>query len=124
MKSKPSYEALQSELDEVKHQLFEAHEIIEAIRTGQVDALVVEQEDQHQLYTLKSADLAYRVFIEKMTEGAITLGKDGTILYCNSQFARLVEKPISGIIGSSLSDFITEQCQEEYNKLLRTIIPG
>ncbi len=124
MKSKPSYEALQSELVEVKHQLFEAHEIIEAIRTGQVDALVVEQEDQHQLYTLKSADLAYRVFIEKMTEGAITLGKDGTILYCNSQFARLVKKPISGIIGSSLSDYITENCQEEYTKLLNQSFQG
>jgi len=124
MKSKPSYEALESELDEVKHQLFEAHEIIEAIRTGQVDALVVEQEDQHQLYTLKSADLAYRVFIEKMTEGAITLGKDGTILYCNSQFARLVERPISGIIGSSLSGFITEKCQEDYRKLLTQSFQG
>ena len=39
---------------EVRHQLYEAKETIEAIRTGQIDALVVEGHDGHQLYTLKS----------------------------------------------------------------------
>jgi hypothetical protein len=35
--------------------------------------LVVETEDGPQLYTLKSADHTYRVFIEKMKEGALHL---------------------------------------------------
>ena len=58
-------ELLQAELEELRHQLFEAQETIEAIRTGQVDALVVEAENEHTVYTLKTADQAYRVFIEK-----------------------------------------------------------
>jgi uncharacterized coiled-coil DUF342 family protein len=41
VKSK-TVEELQAELDEVRYQLREANETIEAIRTGQVDALVVE----------------------------------------------------------------------------------
>ena len=92
--------ALQQELDEVRHQLYEAKETIEAIRTGQIDALVVEGNNGHQLYTLKSADITYRVFIEKMTEGAITLNKEGIVLYCNSKFASMVEAPLSSVIGS------------------------
>src|SRR5690349_15252794 len=93
------YRQLLSELDEVKRQLYEANETIEAIRTGQIDGLMVEGENGHQLYTLKSADIAFRVFIEKMTEGALTLSQDGLILYCNSQFASMVNRPLSSVIG-------------------------
>ena len=57
-------------MEELRFQLNEANETIEAIRTGQIDALVVQGQNGHQLYTLKSADQTYRVFIEKMTEGA------------------------------------------------------
>lgn len=60
-----SAEELQAELEELRHQLFEANETIEAIRTGQIDALVVEGDGGNKLYTLKTADQAYRVFIEK-----------------------------------------------------------
>jgi PAS domain S-box-containing protein len=103
-----TYNDLLSELEEVKRQLYEANETIEAIRTGQVDALVVEGAGGHQLYTLKSADMTFRVFIEKMTEGAVTLSAEGIILYCNSQFASMVSRPISGVIGSSFDEFISE----------------
>src|SRR5688500_12258176 len=103
-----TYHDLLSELEEVKRQLYEANETIEAIRTGQVDALVVEGAGWHQLYTLKSADITYRVFIEKMTEGAVTLSKEGLILYCNSQFASMVNRSISTVIGCHFEDFVTE----------------
>ena len=78
-------EELQEELEELQYRLDEANETIEAIRTGQIDALVVQGDNGHQLYTLKTADQTYRVFIEKMTEGAVTLNSEGLILYCNSQ---------------------------------------
>src|SRR6476646_7381469 len=108
---------LQQELDEVRHQLYEAKETIEAIRTGQVDALVVEGRDGHQIYSLKSADITYRVFIEKMTEGAITLNKQGFILYCNSKFASMVEHPLSSVIGSSFIDFIAPESKWYFNSM-------
>ena len=87
MKETKTYEELLEELEELSFQLKEANETIHAIRTGQIDALVVETEEGPQLYTLKSADHTYRVFIEKMKEGAVTLNSNGIILYSNSQFA-------------------------------------
>jgi len=110
-------EDLEKELEELRMQLEEANDTIEAIRTGQVDALVVHSEDGHQLYTLKSADQTYRVFIEKMTEGAVTLNPDGLILYCNSQFARMVNLPLSNVIGLPFKEFVTEDNQEQYKEL-------
>ncbi|HUR66760.1 MAG TPA: ATP-binding protein [Chitinophagaceae bacterium] len=113
-----TYESLVDELEELKLQLLEANETVEAIRSGQVDALVVKTGDDHQLYTLKSADQTYRVFIEKMKEGAVNLNKDGIILYSNSQFASMVDLPLSRIIGLQFSDFVPDKFQEEYERLI------
>jgi PAS domain S-box-containing protein len=112
-----SIEALQQELEQLRHELDEANETIEAIRTGQVDALVVKGDKGHELYTLKSADQTYRVFIEKMTEGAVTLNRHGLILYCNSQFAKMVHLPLSQVIGMSFNEFIAPENKNAYNTL-------
>jgi len=107
------------ELEELRIQLNEANETIEAIRTGQVDALVVQGKDGHQLYTLKSADQTYRVFIEKMTEGAVTINKSGLILYCNSQFASMVGQPLSLVIGVPFENFVADEYKALYKDLFR-----
>jgi two-component system phosphate regulon sensor histidine kinase PhoR len=107
-----SYEELLAELSEMRIQLEEATDTIEAIRLGEIDALVVKADDGHQLYTLKSADQTYRIFIEQMTEGAVTLNPEGHILYSNSQFAELVDSPLEKVTGKSFYNFITEDCQE------------
>jgi PAS domain S-box-containing protein len=110
-------EDLERELEELRAQLEEANDTIEAIRTGQVDALVVQNDNGHQLYTLRSADHTYRVFIEKMTEGAITLDASGLILYCNSRFAAMVGMPLSHVIGLPFERFIAPENKEQYKRL-------
>ena len=110
---------LEKELEELRYQLEEANETIEAIRTGQVDALVVQGNNGHQLYTLKSADHTYRVFIEKMTEGAVTLNSSGIILYCNSQFATMVNLPLSNVIGLPFENFIAPENSGQYKELFK-----
>jgi PAS domain S-box-containing protein len=41
-----------------------------------------------------------------MNEGAVTLGSDGTILYCNGRLAELLLRPSEQVIGSSMYRFI------------------
>jgi len=93
-------------------QLEEATDTIDAIRLGEIDALVVKANDGHQLYTLKSADQTYRIFIEQMTEGAVTLNPEGYILYSNSQFADLVGLSLEKVTGKLFYNFIVDECQE------------
>jgi len=119
MEAGKTYDQLIQENENLQLQLEEATETINAIRTGQVDALVVKGEDGHQLYTLKTADQTYRVFIEKMNEGAVTLNEDGIILYCNSKFASIVSMPLSKVIGLRFSDFISADFLEIYEQLFR-----
>ncbi len=113
-----TYKELQEELDEIRFQLQEANELIHAIRTGQVDALVINEGEGHQLYTLKSADHTYRVFIERMKEGAVTLSRDGIILYCNTQFATMVGLPLSKVLGLGFESFIPEEYKLDYHSLV------
>jgi PAS domain-containing protein len=63
--------------------LDEAEDTLRAIRSGEVDALVVSGVGGDQIFTLKGAELPYRVLIEDMNEGALTLAMDGVILYAN-----------------------------------------
>jgi len=114
-----TYDQLVKENESLHWQLEEATDIIHAIRTGQIDALVVKKEDGHELYTLKTADQTYRVFIEKMNEGAVTLNNDGIILYCNSMFASMVNVPLSKVIGLSFHTFIARECQEDYKEIFQ-----
>jgi len=117
MNSVKTYDELLNENESLLRQLEEATDIIHAIRTGQIDALIVKGKDGHELYTLKTADQTYRVFIEKMNEGAVTLNTDGVILYCNSMFATMVDVPLSKVIGMSFENFIAENCVEAYHEI-------
>lgn len=119
MKVKKTYEELNKKVSELRAQLDEAHEIINAIHKGEIDAFVVNNEGRHELYTLKSADKTYRLFIEKMNEGAITLNRQGIVLYSNSAFAHLLNAPLGNVIGSPFEDFIPADHRSMVIQLIR-----
>lgn len=89
----------------LQNRLEEVQEILTAIRTGSVDALVLDGPNGEQVYTLEGADHPYRLFIETMNEGAVTTAADGTIVYCNQRAGDLLGKPLEQIFGRQFSDF-------------------
>ncbi|MBB6189337.1 PAS domain-containing sensor histidine kinase [Rhodanobacter sp. MP7CTX1] len=95
-----------SQLIELQDRLREAEETLDAIRNGEVDALVVGGPSGQQVYTLENADRPYRVLIEQMQEGAVTLSEDGVMLYCNQRFAALVGADRQTLIGESIERFL------------------
>ena len=97
---------LLAEIESLRARLQEAEDTLQAIRTGQVDALLVEGETGDQVFTLKGAEHGYRLFVEGMHEGAVTLRADGLILHCNAQFASLLAIPLGKVIGASFTDFV------------------
>jgi len=118
LQKNPTYKELLSLVSDLRSELDEANDTIEAIRTGQVDALIVKGSNGHQLYTLKSADHTYRLFIEKMNEGAVTLNNDGIILYSNSKFGQLVNSPLAKIVGTPFEQFIAMGYKHQFALLM------
>ena len=99
-------EQLIIENEELRSRLAEMEDAISAIRNGEVDAIMVSGKKGEQVYSVSSAETPYRTFIEEMSEGAVTLTKEGTILYCNPRFADIVQTPYEKVIGSSIKRFI------------------
>src|SRR5579862_9180286 len=104
----PTYEQLVTRVSELTAKLQESSEIIDSIRRGEVDAFIVQNNGKNEIYTLRSADKAYRLFIEKMNQGAVTLGANGVVVYANSSFAALVDTPLEQVIGRLFVDFIPD----------------
>lgn len=111
-------EQLIIENEALHSRLVETEEVLEAIRVGEVDAIVVPGRKGEQVYSLSSAETLYRTFIEEMDEGAVTLSGEGLIIYCNQRFAKLVNEPVERVIGSYFKRFIVPNDRSKFDKLL------
>ena len=107
------------EIEDLRARLQESEETLRAIRKGEVDALVVtERQGGERVYTLRSADRPYRLMIEGMRQGAVTLTPAGVVLYCNACFAGLVKAPLSSLAGSSMQPLLDPASQPLFQALL------
>jgi PAS domain S-box-containing protein len=107
------------EVTELRARLAEARETLRAIRSGEVDAVVVGGREGPQVFTLAGAGHPYRVLIESMNEGAVTVTADKVILYANQCFARMVRCPLEQVTGGSLRRFLSAADQAALRPLLR-----
>lgn len=111
--------SLNKEIKDLRQNLHDAEESIDAINAGKIDALVISNEKQLKVFTEKTADKTYRILIEKMHEGAVTLNKDETILYSNSKFANMVNLPLQKVIGTKFKNFIHDSSKEQFKILIK-----
>jgi signal transduction histidine kinase len=98
--------------------LDEAEETLRALRSGEVDAVVASGPDGDSVYTLKGADNAYRIMVQNMAEGALTVTPDGLILFSNEQFASMLAIPLERVIGSFIQDFTAAEDASMLSALL------
>jgi two-component system, sensor histidine kinase len=96
-----------TEMEELRARLAEAESNLHAIYSGEIDALLLADENgERRVFTLRSADAPYRALVERMQEGAATLSVAGDIVYCNQRFADLVDVPLEQVFGSSIGRFL------------------
>jgi PAS domain S-box-containing protein len=92
---------------ELETRLEECEDTLGAIRRGEIDAIVVEDPPGiPRIYTLESADRPYRLLIEQIREGAVTLDGDGTVIYCNLRLAEMLRIGQEHLVGRSLQPFL------------------
>ena len=84
---------LRAALEELRS--MEPEEIIRAIREGEVDALVVQEEGEEQIYSLQTFDSAYRSMVEECFPFGVWLAEpDGKLLYVSPSFLELFETDV------------------------------
>ena len=117
--SKDGHWISQAEFSRLQSNLLEAQETLEAIRSGEVDAVVVSGPNGSQIYSLTSAEQPYRVYVEQMQEGAVTASSEGMILYCNQRFADMMQMPLERVISSQISTCLGAGSWKQISKVLK-----
>jgi PAS domain S-box-containing protein len=105
-----------AELAEVRAQLSELQQTIDAIRSGSVDSLIMGLPGQERVHL--TADRSYRLIVQAMNEGAATVSTDGVILDANPRFGSMTGHQPSELIGTPVLDLIAEACRPAFARLL------
>jgi len=119
MENRKTNRQLEAENEALRLRLEEAEETLRAITNNEVDALVVEGPEGQQIFTLQGAEQPYRILMETMSEGALTITTDGTVLYCNSRLAELIGTPLNNLLGASFHDFVISRDGQSLEAMLR-----
>ena len=109
---------LVAENEDLRARLEEAEETLRAIRSGEVDSLIVMSEVGEQIFTLTGADQSYRILVENMSEGALTVNADGMIIYANRRFSEMLKMPLEKVIGASIYLWVAPESQPILRSLL------
>jgi PAS domain S-box-containing protein len=118
-KQEPS-SGVDADLTELRRQISYLQETLDAISSGGVDAVVMGNPEQEQVYTLTSADRPYRVIVERMGEGAATVSARGVILFANPQLANFLGIDRDSMIGRDITDYVGRDQQAVLVDLLVT----
>lgn len=110
--------AQEAVIADLRARLREVEETLEAIRCGEVDAVLVNQAGSNQVFTLVNADRPYRSLIEQMKEGAVTLTEDGVVLYGNRRLGEILGAPLEQIVGSNIKRFFLGGEAAKFESLL------
>ena len=103
---------------ELRERLKETEETLEAIRNGEVDAIVVSGSAGEKIFSISSAETPYRVILEEMNEGALVISETGVILYCNNRFSEMIGVQPEQLTGSDLISHIGESEKSKFETLL------
>jgi PAS domain S-box-containing protein len=103
-------------LAEVWAELRELQQLVEAIRTGKVDSLLIGPPGQEQVHF--TADRSYRLIVAAMNEGAATVSTSWVILDANPRLGSMTGQDSSELIGTPVLDLIAEAHRPAFARLL------
>jgi len=123
MTTEPAGQVTDLDAEALRQELEDLRQALDAIRGGEVDAVVVGGPQGEQLYTQVNADRPYRVIVEEMGDGALTVSERGTVLYANQRMAQLLRRPRSDLLGLAVTDLVDPAVTSRLAELL-TVGPG
>jgi PAS domain S-box-containing protein len=95
-------------------QMQDAEETVLAIYQGAVDAVVVQGRNGPQIVTLAGADEPYRVLVERMSDGAMTVGPDGHLLYVNQRLVEMTGRAVEDLVGQPFVSLFSGDCPDNF----------
>ena len=133
MKSKSrTQKQIVAENKDLRARLDEAEEILRAIRSGAVDALIVSGVGGEHVFTFKQVEQAlwlseekYRMLVDELNDGLFVTDSAGVFTFVNPALARIygVESP-QALVGRKFSDFIAPEILAQLGEARRSPMPA
>ena len=108
-----------SPIQELRARLDEAEATLEAIRTGEVDAVIVSGPGGERTLAIEGATHPYHVLLNAMSDGAALLAPDGTILFGNCRLGEIARAPLEGLRGSRFQQLVAPAERPSFEGFLR-----
>lgn len=108
-----------NEIEELKKRLAETEETLDAIQHYLVDAFVIQRSGDARVVTLGDTEFPYRLMVEAMNEGAVTVIPAGKILYANPRFCEMVHKKPEQLVGTPFRDMLLPTVREAFDMFLQ-----
>ncbi|QDR79808.1 EAL domain-containing protein [Sporomusa termitida] len=80
--------------------------------------LCILNEGDHTYHNVED-DHIYRIIVEEMLEGFVTLDEDGFILFYNKAFANMLGNKPEGMVGTAITNMITSPASAEIESFLK-----
>ena len=107
------------EIQTLQARVLELEQTLNSIQSGGVDALLIKnKKGEPSIFTIEGAEQPYRMLIESMSEGAITLSEEGVIIHCNKRFSEMVSRSTQAIIGTVFFEFFQIKERNSVKELL------
>ncbi len=111
-------------IDELEAELVQARQTLGALRSGEVDSLVVQTPQGEKLFVADGADHVYRTLVETMPEGAVSLAPGGTIVYANLSLGTMLRTPLMHLFGAQFDGFVDAGSAAAFAALCRRAAAG
>ena len=103
----------------IRDRLHEAETTLEAIRTGQVDALVVSGPRGERTLTIEGATHPYFVLLNAMSDGAALLEAGGAILFGNRSLGEIAGVAVETLRGTPFQRLVVTAERSSFEEFLR-----
>jgi signal transduction histidine kinase len=103
----------------LRARLDDAEAVLQAIRTGEVDAVVVSGPGGDRTLAIEGATHPYHVLLNAMGDGAALLDAAGTLLFGNRRLGDIARVPHARLRGSRLQQFLAPAQRAGFDTFLR-----
>lgn len=98
--------------------LIELEDTLRAIQAGEVDAVLVQGEEGHEVVPLGSAEASCHAFMESVDMGAAMFDDQGKLTYVNDGLARLLQATTDDVLKQGLLAFLPRTAAAVVQELL------
>ncbi|MFA8019585.1 PAS domain S-box protein [Bremerella cremea] len=111
-------DSLQVQYEELKRQLADAQADLQALKRDPFGSDGHTPANATVTGSAGDDSQLFRLFLDEMPQGAVSLNHQGRIVFANERFAQMIGRSMQEVVGESLRAFVTQHDHATYDKIV------